>query len=155
MSLHDPLVSCAGMPPLDPEAPPLSRFEFWPAWGFLCSGLGLGRGSGGPGIAGSACCCSQIRASRPAGWWARRKSRIFLRVRGEGSRLIPKWIAVKRSGRCIASQAVAVKAALDRNGLCFPMVAKPDIGCRGAGVRPIPDNDALGRYLADFPEGER
>ena len=36
----------------------------------------------------------------------------------------------------------------------FPLVAKPDIGCRGAGVRPIIDDEALGRYLSDFPEGE-
>jgi hypothetical protein len=153
MSLHDPLVSCAGMPPLDPEAPPLSRFEFWPAWAFYT-----------PVWAWVAVLAVRHRGIRlpllanpgfPAsGLVGEEKSRIFLRVRGEGGGLIPKWIAVKRGGRRVASQAVALKAALERNGLSFPLVAKPDIGCRGAGVRPIPDDDALARYLSDFPEGE-
>lgn len=38
-------------------------------------------------------------------------------------------------------------------GLGFPIVAKPDIGCHGDGVAPIPDRAALIRYLAAFPRG--
>lgn len=140
------------MPPLDENAPPLSRFEFWPAWAFYA-----------PVWAWIAILAVRHRGLRlplltnpgfPAsGLVGEEKSRIFHRVRGAGSCLIPKWIGVKKSG-CTASQAMAVKAALERNRLNFPMVAKPDIGCRGAGVRPIADNDALQRYLSDFPEGE-
>lgn len=153
MSLHDPVINSAGMPRLDPDAPPLSSFEFWPAWAFYA-----------PIWAWVAMLAVRHRSIRlplianpgfPAsGLVGEEKSRIFLRVRGEGSRLIPKWIAVKGGGSSIASQVVAVNAALQRNRLNFPMVAKPDIGCRGAGVRPIHDDDALGRYLSDFPEGE-
>jgi hypothetical protein len=152
MSLHDPAISCAGMPPLDPQAPPLSRFEFWPAWAFYA-----------PVWAWIAILAVRHRGLRlpllanpgfPAsGLVGEEKSRIFHRVRGTGSCLIPKWIGAIKSG-CTASQAMAVKAALERNRLNFPMVAKPDIGCRGAGVRPIADSDALRRYLSDFPEGE-
>jgi membrane protein DedA with SNARE-associated domain len=40
-------------------------------------------------------------------------------------------------------------------GLDFPLVAKPDVGQRGAGVRPLRDNDDLARYLLDFPPGSR
>lgn len=61
---------------------------------------------------------------------------------------------MKKCGTCAASQTVAVNAALERNHLNFPLVSKPDIGCRGAGVRPIADSDALERYLSDFPERE-
>jgi hypothetical protein len=152
MSLHDQAISCAGMPPLDPQAPPLSRFEFWPAWAFYApvwAWIGIlavrYRGLRLPLLANPGFPASGLVGEE--------KSRIFLRVRGEGSGLIPKWIGVKRSG-CTASQTMAVKAALERNELRFPLVAKPDIGCRGAGVRPIPDDNALRRYLSDFPEGE-
>jgi hypothetical protein len=35
--------------------------------------------------------------------------------------------------------------------LAYPIVAKPDIGCNGTGVRLIADQAALRRYLTDFP----
>jgi hypothetical protein len=46
-------------------------------------------------------------------------------------------------------------SAMQRAGLDFPMVAKPDIGRRGSGVEGIADVDALAAYLARFPEGRR
>lgn len=82
------------------------------------------------------------------------KSRIFLRLRGISNQLVPKWVAVRRDARSIDSQVMAIHAAASRHGLNFPLVAKPDIGCRGAGVRAIADEGALRRYLADFPDGE-
>lgn len=50
------------------------------------------------------------------------------------------------------TQALAV---LETAGMEFPFVAKPDIGCRGAGVRVILTIEDLARYLADFPRRER
>lgn len=46
-------------------------------------------------------------------------------------------------------------SAMQRAGLDFPVVAKPDIGRRGSGVEGIADVDALAAYLARFPEGRR
>ncbi len=40
-------------------------------------------------------------------------------------------------------------------GLRFPLIAKPDVGWCGFGVRRIDDDNALGAYLDAFPLGER
>jgi hypothetical protein len=45
--------------------------------------------------------------------------------------------------------------ALEQAGLDLPLVAKPDLGCRGAGVRPVRSEPELSAYLQGFPEGER
>lgn len=46
-------------------------------------------------------------------------------------------------------------AALETAGLEFPLVAKPDIGCRGAGVRIVRTVADLDHYLTHFPRRER
>lgn len=153
MSRPDAAIGCAGMPPLDPAAPALSRFEFWPGWAFYA-----------PIWAAAAMLAVRHRGIRlpllanpgfqASGLVGEQKSRIFPQLRGAHSRAIPKWIAVRRAACGIEAQTMAIDAALERHGLDFPLVAKPDIGCRGAGVRPIADRPALRRYLADFPAGE-
>jgi len=44
-------------------------------------------------------------------------------------------------------------SAIARAGLEFPLVGKPDIGCRGAGVKLLRDREALQSYLGQFPPG--
>lgn len=46
------------------------------------------------------------------------------------------------------------EAAMESAGLSYPVVAKPDIGCNGTGVRLIQDRAALDRYMDVFPTGE-
>jgi hypothetical protein len=46
------------------------------------------------------------------------------------------------------------EAAMLKLGLDYPVVAKPDIGCNGTGVRLIRDQAAMTRYLQAFPPGE-
>ena len=41
---------------------------------------------------------------------------------------------------------------VDRAGLEFPLIAKPDMGCRGAGVKIIRNKKELENYLAVFPD---
>jgi hypothetical protein len=50
--------------------------------------------------------------------------------------------------------AAAAEAAMRDAGLGWPVVAKPDIGCNGTGVRLLRDRAGLDRYLQDFPAGE-
>lgn len=50
--------------------------------------------------------------------------------------------------------ATAVRRQLARAGLSYPLVAKPDLGLCGHGVRRIDDEAALLEYLAGFPPGE-
>lgn len=50
---------------------------------------------------------------------------------------------------------VQVCAALDGAGLMLPIVAKPDRGQRGLGVRRIETEENLRKYLDEFPRGSR
>jgi biotin carboxylase len=45
--------------------------------------------------------------------------------------------------------------ALEGAGLSLPVVAKPDLGCRGAGVKLVRTQQDLTAYLAAFPRGAR
>jgi hypothetical protein len=141
------------MPPLDPDAPPLSRFEFWPAWAFYAPVWAW--------IAVMAIRHCSVRLPLLAnpgfpasGLVGEEKSSIFTLLHGKDSALIPKWMAVQKCEHSARQQAEEIEAELHHRDLCFPLVAKPDIGCRGAGVRPIADGEALRRYLSDFPVGE-
>ena len=60
---------------------------------------------------------------------------------------VPATLAVKNDGTEVASR-------LNTAMLSFPLVAKPDIGWCGYGVRKVADIQALQQYLADFPAGE-
>jgi hypothetical protein len=44
---------------------------------------------------------------------------------------------------------------MDEKGLSFPIVAKPDIGWNGYGVRLVEDSIHLNKYIASFPSGEK
>lgn len=50
--------------------------------------------------------------------------------------------------------APALQETMQRSGLAFPVVAKPDLGLCGYGVRLVQDMAALQAYLAAFPAGE-
>lgn len=50
--------------------------------------------------------------------------------------------------------AASLQRTLAGSGLAFPVVAKPDLGLCGYGVRLLPDMAALQAYLAVFPAGE-
>lgn len=143
----------AGMPPLE-EAPPLSWFEFWPAalfyapvwiWNVVLAVRHLGvrlplianPSIVGGGVVGeSKSAVLGLVGAQASGWFA---PHIDFE-RGEDS---PE-----------AACARALRAAADA-GLGLPLVAKPDLGCRGAGVRPARSEAELAAYMAGFPLGER
>jgi hypothetical protein len=80
---------------------------------------------------------------------------------------VPEWVApfVAIDRPTLAQQAVGgtslddeLQAALVRvhdAGLALPLVAKPDLGCRGAGVKLLRSSDDLRAYLGAFPLGAR
>jgi hypothetical protein len=55
--------------------------------------------------------------------------------------------------RCAGLLPSTVAARMRDAGLCFPIVAKPDIGWCGFGVRLLENQAGLVDYIARFPEG--
>ncbi len=143
----------AGMPPLEP-APALSVFEFWPANLFYIPvwiwavGLSLRHlGVRLPLLA---------NPLFPAGGLVgESKTQILDLIDGEAAAYVAPYVPFDRTmdpAEADAPRALALAAA---SGLALPLVAKPDLGCRGAGVRPVRTPDELIAYLAEFPAGER
>lgn len=142
----------AGMPPIG-DGPPLSRFEFWPMWRFYAAvwawilllafryrGLRL------PLIANP--------LFPGGGLVGESKAEVLDQIGGAARCFVAPYIRFERSGCPAGEEAEEALTRLGAARLKLPVVAKPDLGCRGAGVRPIHTRDDLVRYLGEFPPGE-
>jgi hypothetical protein len=140
---------------LDQPQRVLSPFEFWPAQVFyapvfaywIC--LGLRHGSltlptiANPAMEGGGICGES-------------KTRLFASMSAEGRRWLAPYVSARRGGRpTIADDEACLLQRMREVGLDFPVVAKPDVGCHGAGVRVLRDPSGLRGYLEAFPRGER
>ena len=128
---------------------PLSFFEFWPGWMFYTPVvvhwimLGVRYGD-----------FSLPTAANPyittGGLCGESKLSILSQVGPQARALVASACGVISDPEGLGAAEVAMAA----NGLHYPVVAKPDIGCNGTGVRLIRDRAAMMRYLHDFPAGE-
>lgn len=141
-----------GMPPLDMSGPAISFFEFWPQRTFyapmMLYWLWLSARHGGrftlPTVA------NPLFAF--GGWIGESKSGV-LDLSGPHARgFIARWATFDRTAE--ATPAEALKAAREA-GIAFPFVVKPDLGCRGVGVRRVRNEAELAAYVAAFPVGQR
>lgn len=143
----------SAMPPLD-DAPPLSRFEFWPPYLFYAPvWLWIGwlalrhRGIRHPLVANPAFPASGLVGES--------KAQVLGSFGPEARRWAAEFVLFERTGlpaHELVSQAID---RLAEAGLQLPVVAKPDLGCRGAGVRPIRTADELQDYFERFPVGHK
>jgi hypothetical protein len=128
---------------------PVSWFEFWPGWLFYLPvvmqwiALGLRHGD-----------FSLPTAANPAieagGLCGESKTSILDQMKGPARDLLAPYccfLTGAESGGDLGAEEAAMAAA----GLAFPVVAKPDVGCNGTGVRVIRDRAGLASYLAAFP----
>ncbi len=149
-----------GMPPLDESGRPLSFFEFWPMWAFyppvVVYVLWLMlryRGILLPTVA---------NPSFPGGGFVGESKAEILQLAMQHT---PEWVApfivVDRAaaddaaGEDLDAEVALALRRLEAAGLGLPVVAKPDLGCRGAGVQLVRSVDKLRQYLAAFPRGAR
>ncbi|MBX3657036.1 MAG: hypothetical protein KF740_01230 [Ramlibacter sp.] len=147
-----------GMPPFDNSGAPLSFFEFWPMWAFyppvaLYAGWLMLRHRGIllPTVA---------NPSFPGGgFYGESKAEILELVVRHAAPWVAPFIAVDRAAGATADSAQAETRAalvqLAEAGLALPVVAKPDLGCRGAGVKLVRDAAQLESYILGFPAGAR
>lgn len=142
-----------GMPPIDKEAPPISYFEFWPGWKFYTplsfymawlairyGGLTL------PSVVNPYFDNGGVVGESKVGI-------LDLVTSGEARKFVAPYVSLM----CHPSAQATFENALEEmadNGVNFPVVAKPDNGCRGMGVQPIYDESYLLPYIEGYPEGE-
>jgi len=144
-----------GMPPLDHSGPVLSHFEFWPQPVFyapmILYWLWLSLKHGGFTLPTAANTGFEF-----GGWIGESKEAALSKAGHHAQRYIAPFASFVRDGDCdldACVRAAVLQAA--KRGLSFPLVAKPDKGCRGAGVRRVRNENELARYVAEFPMGER
>ena len=143
-----------GMPVLNESDQPISFFEFWPAKIFYLPlifyiiFLMLRYRSvtlpslANPSFAGGGFCGES-------------KADILSLL----SSHVPDWSVdfithIKSPTDDIAIQTAAILQKMSIHDLCLPVVAKPDLGCRGAGVHLIRQHEELYNYVQDFPASE-
>jgi hypothetical protein len=125
---------------------PVSHFEFWPDWLFyapiVAQWLLLGLRYGD---------LSLPTAANPGlelgGLCGESKSAIMDLVVAAERPALAAYTAFR------ANDPADAERAMSAAGLTYPVIAKPDIGCNGAGVRLLADRDGLARYVAEFPAG--
>lgn len=142
-----------GMPPLDEDGPPLSFFEFWPMWAFYPPVIAYAawlmlrhRGLLLPTVA---------NPSFPGGGFVGESKAHILDM---AVRHAPDWVApfvriTRPAAGDVSAETDAALATLAEAGLTLPVVAKPDLGCRGAGVKLVRTPEDLLAYVQGFPAG--
>ena len=140
--------------PARPADPPVSFFEFWPNWLFY-----------GPVIAHCVAMAVRFRAplalaaANPlitAGGLCGESKRDSLdQVGPEARPLLARYTSLCTQEWNAQIDLAAAEESLAEAQLAYPVVAKPDIGCNGTGVRLIEGPADLYRYLAAFPRRER
>jgi hypothetical protein len=79
------------------------------------------------------------------------KSEYFAAMGPHARARVAPFVLLTARGALAVPAALAAMAAA---GLTFPVVAKPDLGWCGFGVRRLDDASALADYLARYPAGE-
>lgn len=146
-------ITNAGMPPIDKDEPVLSSFEFWPNWLFYAPVWIwiLARMVRHGGIRVPLLANPEIPAGGLVG---EEKSKVFRLLAGVDKAVLPEWISATPHKHDGPAQIRQIEQRMQARGFGYPAVAKPDIGCRGAGVRAIRNREDLASYLAAFPAGE-
>jgi len=139
-----------GMPPLATEGKAVSAFEFWPMWlmylpvviQWLCLAI-WHRSLTLPLLANP-----QLPLSGLVGV---KKSTLFRQATGSCQAAILTWFDVTVSTAPVAEQRAVIEAKMAQRGLSYPVVCKPDIGCRGSGVKLVHNAGELDAVLQRYP----
>ena len=155
-NLHMPRTEAphAGMPALDESAGKISWFEFAPAHLFYTPiALYCGWLSArymGPTL------LTNCNPSLPySGLVGESKQTVLNVLQGEARKWVSPYVRCMRwggEGGLSRSKSDATEAILEA-GISLPLVAKPDIGMRGAGVQLVKTEDELHAYIKSFPSG--
>jgi hypothetical protein len=144
----------AGMPTLDASADQISWFEFAPAHLFYapialyCGWLSLRHM--GPTL------LTNCNPALPySGLVGESKNTVLGEVQGDARAWISPYVRCLRWGGegGLAKSTADAETAMADASLSLPLVAKPDIGMRGAGVQLVKTSEDLHAYIKSFPSG--
>ena len=89
------------------------------------------------------------------GFWGESKSETMAGVGKEQQEWLAKYVSFKRVNENARADLELALNLIKKEGLEFPLVAKPDIGWQGFGVRQIRNVDELRDYLLNYPLNEQ
>jgi membrane protein DedA with SNARE-associated domain len=88
------------------------------------------------------------------GFMGESKSAVLEMVGREQQSWIAEFITLRRNGLPAEADFEQALNMMKDKGIEFPVVAKPDIGWNGYGVRLVEDSNNLLKYISTFPSGE-
>lgn len=88
------------------------------------------------------------------GFMGESKGSVMNMVSDEQKQWIADFVTFHRDGVPCEQGLGNALALMEKNNLSFPVVAKPDIGWNGYGVRLVEDKNHLLQYISTFPENE-
>lgn len=143
----------SGLPPMETDQPAISFFEFWPTKLFYIPValhwiyLSIRHGS-----------VTLPTAANPdfplGGLVGESKSKVLGLAEGKAKERIANFTFVDNKPSTEETLRDAL-ANMSRERVNFPIVTKPDMGCRGAGVKVARSDKDLESYLAKFPIDNR
>lgn len=89
------------------------------------------------------------------GFMGESKACVMEMVGKEQQPWVAEFVSMQRNGAPGEKDLENALALMKEKKLEFPIVAKPDIGWNGYGVRLVEDNNHLLQYISDFPHDER
>lgn len=143
-----------GLPAIEHGSLVVSWFEFWPLWAMYVpvafQWLALA-------IRYRSLTLPLIANPRlpVGGMMGVGKSTIMEQATGTAKQVILPWFAYQIDARSPSEQAGDLLVKADVRGIEFPFVCKPDIGCRGSGVKLIANLADLDACLSAYPAGAR
>ena len=145
-----PMYVPEGMPPLEIDGEPTSFFEFWPTWLMYM-----------PVVVQWAMLSVWYRSlslpllANPAvplsGMVGVAKSTVFDGAGPFARQWILPWALYQVTELPVSQQRDSVFSCLESAGLSLPVVGKPNVGCRGAGVKLLSNEAELLAYVQGFP----
>lgn len=88
------------------------------------------------------------------GFWGESKSDIMDNVGAEYQPWVAEFVTLHRNGSGAQLDFENALSMMGQKGLGFPVVAKPDVGWQGYGVRLVEDSVSLKQYISSYPIGE-
>ena len=143
-----------GMPLLDLGKKPVSKFEFWPAWVFYIPvtiyWLWLSLKYRNPSLP------MVVNPNIPLGGMVgESKIDILDSAGGYAKKYILPYVTAEKNADLNELRLASLLKEAELEGIQFPMIVKPDLGCRGHGVSLVSSKAALIKYLEAFPDGRK